>query len=249
MNNRRPLIAGNWKMHNGVSATSALLEGLLQAELPSGVDVVVCPPFTSLPVAAMLLSASAIALGAQNVHWETQGAFTGEVSPEMLAGLGVEWAIVGHSERRHLFGETDETAALRARAAQKAGLDVIFCLGETLEQRQSGKTFEVLKGQVSAVTGLDPAHLLLAYEPVWAIGTGQTATSEQAEEAHAFLRRELENFYGLDAAQSLRILYGGSMKPGNAAELLAQTNVDGGLIGGASLDVDSFSAIIRAAAL
>lgn len=249
MAQRRPLIAGNWKMHNGVSATTALLEGLLQQDLPDGVDVVVCPPYTSLPVAAMVLSASPIGLGAQNVHWETKGAFTGEISPEMLSGLGVGWTIVGHSERRSLFGETDERAAMRAESAQKAGLEVIFCLGETLDERESGRTFEVLKRQVSVLKNLDPAHLVVAYEPVWAIGTGKTASAEQADEAHAFLRAELGTFFGSGAANALRILYGGSMKPGNAAELLGREHVDGGLIGGASLDVDSFSAIIRAAAL
>lgn len=249
MSQRRPLIAGNWKMHNGVSATTALLEGLLEENLPAGVDVVVCPPFTSLPAAAMVLSASSIGLGAQNVHWETKGAFTGEISPDMLSGLGVGWTIVGHSERRSLFGETDETAAMRAEAAQKAGLEVIFCLGETLDEREAGSTFDVLKRQVSVLKTLDPAHLVVAYEPVWAIGTGRTASAEQADEAHAFLRSEAASFFGSDTAGTLRILYGGSMKPGNAAELLGRENVDGGLIGGASLDVASFSAIIRAAAL
>ena len=248
MAQRRRLIAGNWKMHNGISATTALLEGLLQADLPKSVDIVVCPPFTSLAAAAVALSASTIGLGAQNVHWENKGAFTAEISPDMLSGLGVGWTIVGHSERRSLFGETDATAAMRAVGAQKAGLEVIFCLGESLGERESGSTFKVLKRQVSVLKDLDPAHLVLAYEPVWAIGTGKTATAEQADEAHAFLRSEVSAFFGSEA-QTLRILYGGSMKPANAAELLGRKNVDGGLIGGASLDVDSFSAIIRAAAL
>jgi len=248
MQQRRPLIAGNWKMHNGVSATTALVEGLLNETLPEGVDVLVCPPFTSLPAAAMMLSASDIALGAQNVHWETAGAYTGEISPEMLVGLGVGWTIIGHSERRSYFGETDETAARRATAAQKAGLEVVFCLGETLEERQAEQTFERLETQSSVLSDLDPAHLVLAYEPVWAIGTGRTATADQAEEVHAFLRKRMASFFGSEAAEGLRILYGGSMKPANAAELLGKKNVDGGLIGGASLDVAGFSAIIRAAA-
>ena len=248
MTSRKPLIAGNWKMNKGVAATAALLEALLEAEPFPDVDVLVCPPFTSLPAAAMLLSDSRIALGAQNVHWATSGAFTGEISAEMLVGIGVEWAIVGHSERRNLFGESNETAAMRARCAQEAGLEVIFCLGETLEQRESGRTFDVLKEQAGVLKDLDPKHLVIAYEPVWAIGTGRTASADQAEEAHAFLRDEIENFFGRESAEAVRILYGGSMKPGNAAELLAQNNVDGGLIGGASLDAESFSAIIRAAA-
>jgi len=248
MADRKPLIAGNWKMNKGVSAATALLEGLLEAGPFPGVDVVVCPPYTSLPAAAMILSASDIGLGAQNVHWESSGAYTGEISAEMLAGIGVGWTIVGHSERRNLFGETDETAAMRARAAQQAGLEVIFCLGESLEERESGQTFDVLRRQAAVLKDLDPLHLVIAYEPVWAIGTGKTASSEQADEAHAFLRGEIKKFFGSDSARDIRILYGGSMKPANAAELLARKNVDGGLIGGASLDVDSFSAIIRAAA-
>jgi len=248
MTERTPLIAGNWKMHRGVSGTSALLEGLLSAGLPDGVDVVVCPPFTSLPVAAMMLSASSIGLGAQNVHWESQGAYTGEVSSAMLREIGVGWTIVGHSERRTLFSESDDTAARRARHAQVEGLDVMYCLGETLQERESDATFAVLERQAAVLTGLDPHRLVVAYEPVWAIGTGRTATPEQAQEAHAFLRDRLATTFGSDAANGLRILYGGSLKPGNAHELLGQTDVDGGLIGGASLDVASFSAIIRAAA-
>jgi len=249
MSLRTPLIAGNWKMNKGVSAASLLIEGLLETDLPDGVDVVVCPPFTSLPAAAMLLSASKIGLGAQNVHWAESGAFTGEISGEMLAGLGVRWCIVGHSERRNYFGETDETAVRRATAAQKAGLEVIYCLGESLEEREAGTTFDVLGRQAGVLKTLDPRHLVIAYEPVWAIGTGKTATAAQAEEAHAFLRKEIESFFGPRPAEEVRILYGGSMKPSNAAELLAEKDVDGGLIGGASLDVTSFSAIIRAAAL
>lgn len=247
MTQRRPLIAGNWKMHQDVAATSALLEGLLAETLSDEVDVVVCPPFTSLPHAAMLLTGSKIGLGAQNCHWENSGAFTGEVAPSMLLELGVQWVIIGHSERRTIFGESDITAARRAKAAQQAGLSVMYCVGETLEQRQAEQTFSVLETQTAGIADLDPDKLVVAYEPVWAIGTGQTATADQAQEAHAFLRKRLEGFFSADAA-GLRILYGGSMKPGNAAELTSLPDVDGGLIGGASLDVGSFSAIIRASA-
>ena len=245
---RTPLIAGNWKMHKGVAATTELVEKLLAVPYPPGVEVVVCPPFTSMPAAAMVLAGSPVGLGAQNVHWEAEGAFTGEVSAGMLRELGVEWAIVGHSERRTLFGESDETAGRRARRAQAEGLTVIYCLGETLSEREAGTTLEVLLRQAAVLEGLDPSRLVVAYEPVWAIGTGVNATAEQAQEAHAFLRRRLGELLGQAAAADVRILYGGSLKPGNADELLAQVDVDGGLIGGASLDVEAFSAIIRAAA-
>ena len=247
MMKRRPLIAGNWKMNQNVAATSELLEGLLAEDFGDTVDVVVCPPTTSLPHAAMLLTGSDIGLGAQNCHWENSGAFTGEVSPAMLVELGVQWVIIGHSERRSLFGESDITAGRRAKAAQEAGLTVIYCVGETLEQRQAGQMFSILEAQTTPIADLDPARLVVAYEPVWAIGTGQTATSDQAQEAHAFLRGRLKTFFS-SGAEALRILYGGSMKPGNAAELVGMPDVDGGLIGGASLDVGSFSAIIRASA-
>ena len=244
---RRPLIAGNWKMHKTVAETSEYLEGLLAADPPSTVDTVCCPPFLALPAAAMLVTGSQISLGAQNVHWEESGAFTAEVAPSMLREIGVEWAIVGHSERRTLFGETDESALARARAAQSAGLGVIYCIGETLSERDAGETFAVLERQTSELGALDPEHLVLAYEPVWAIGTGRTATPAQAQEAHAFLRLRMAALFGGDAAAALRIVYGGSLKPANAHELLPLADVDGGLIGGASLDVESFSAIIRAA--
>ncbi len=248
MATRTPLIAGNWKMHKNIAATSVFLEGLLDPAPPATVEVVVCPPFTSLGQAAMLLAGSSVGLGAQNVHWSDQGAFTGEVSAAMLTELGVGWAIVGHSERRTLFGETDRTALDRAVHAQDCDLRVIYCIGETLAEREAGETFSVLEGQTAEFGALDPEKLVVAYEPVWAIGTGRTATTEQAQEAHAFLRGRLAETCGSDAADGLRILYGGSLKPSNAHELIGQPDVDGGLIGGASLDVDSFSAIIRAAA-
>ncbi|MGD8439306.1 MAG: triose-phosphate isomerase [Holophagae bacterium] len=245
---RRFLIAGNWKMHNTVAETSAFIERLLASDLPDRVDIVVGPAYTSLPAAAMLLTGSPIGVAAQNVHWEASGAFTGEVSAAMLSEIGVEWTIVGHSERRTLFGETDRTARDRARAAQAAGLTVIYCIGETLDDREADRTFDVLSSQTDGLGALDPERLVVAYEPVWAIGTGRTASPDQAQEAHAFVRRCLARALTPAAADAIRILYGGSMKPDNARDLLGQPDVDGGLIGGASLDVDSFSAIIRAAA-
>jgi triosephosphate isomerase len=244
---RTVLIAANWKMHGDAAGVQRYLEELLPAVDGSGVEVVVCPPFTLLPAAVMIAAGSRIAIGGQNCHWEERGAFTGEVAPGMLVELGARWVIVGHSERRQHFGETDATAAARARAAQGAGLAVIFCLGETLEQREAGSTFAVLERQSAVLTGLDPGLLAVAYEPVWAIGTGRNATPEQAQEAHEFLRGRLAAVLGAAPASRLRILYGGSVKPDNAATLLAREDVDGALVGGASLDVAAFSAIIRGA--
>ncbi len=226
------LIAGNWKMFKGPADTR---EFLATFEPPEGVDVIVCPPFASLAAAVE----SGRSVYAQNVHWEPSGAYTGEVSPEMLLELGVRGALVGHSERRQLFGESDEMVARRARSALDAGLGVIACVGETIEQRESGDTELVLKIQVEAIAFAagDHAELVLAYEPVWAIGTGLTATPEQAREAHAFIKDLLDR----------PVLYGGSVKPDNAQELLAQPGIDGALVGGASLDPDSFAAICRIA--
>jgi triosephosphate isomerase len=226
------LIAGNWKMFKGPGEARAFLESF---EEPPGVDVVFCPPFVSLAAAVE----TGRTIYAQNVHWEPAGAYTGEVSPEMLRELGVQGSLVGHSERRQLFGETDEMVARRARAALEAGLHVIACVGETLEQRESGDTELVLKIQVEAIAfaARGHEHLTVAYEPVWAIGTGKTATPAQAEEAHAFIKGVLDR----------PVLYGGSVKPENAAELLGQPSIDGALVGGASLDPDAFTAICRVA--
>jgi triosephosphate isomerase len=230
------LIAGNWKMHKGPEEAAAFCRSLRdRLEWVDGVDVAVCPPFVSLGAAVQALAGTDIAVAAQNVHWEVEGAFTGEVSAPMLFELGVYGAIVGHSERRQLFGETDEGVARRARAAIEAGLWVIACVGETEAERESGETEAVLRRQASVLAAHD--QLVLAYEPVWAIGTGKTASPEQAQEAHAFLRSLLD----------VPILYGGSVKPDNAAELLEQPDVDGALVGGASLDVDSFAVIVEAA--
>ena len=226
------LIAGNWKMFKGPSETLAFFEGF---DPPDGVDVVVCPPFVSLAAAVE----TGQTIYAQNVHWEPHGAYTGEISAPMLRELGVAGSLVGHSERRQLFGETDEMVARRARAALDEGLGVIACVGETLEQRESGDTELVLKIQVEAIAFAAGKHdrLVVAYEPVWAIGTGRTASPEQAEDAHRFIKDVLDG----------PVLYGGSVKPENAAELLAQPSIDGALVGGASLEPDSFAAICRAA--
>ncbi len=228
------LIAGNWKMHKGHAEATEFCLALKARDL-DGVEVVVCPPYVSLEAAVQVLADTEIAVAAQNVHWEPEGAFTGEVSAPMLRELGVYGAIVGHSERRQYFGETDETVALRARAALAAGLSVIACVGETEAEREAGATEEVLRRQVSVLE--HDENLVVAYEPVWAIGTGKTATPELAQEAHAFVKALLD----------VPVLYGGSVKPDNAAELLALPDVDGALVGGASLDVDSFEAICRAA--
>ena len=231
------LIAGNWKMHKGPEDAAAFCRAL-KARLPDlgGVDVAVCPPFVSLAAAVRELADTEIAVAAQNVHWEGRGAVTGEVSAPMLRELGVYGTIVGHSERRQHFCETDETAARRAAAALEAGLSVIACVGELEEERERGETEEVLRRQIAP---LEPhENLVVAYEPVWAIGTGKTATPEQAQEAHAFIRSLID----------APVLYGGSVKPENAAELLAQPDVDGALVGGASLDVEPFARICEAAA-
>ncbi len=229
------LIAGNWKMYKGSAETAEFCLGLREEEL-EGVDVVVCPPFASLAVAVQLLAGTEIAVASQNVHWEAEGPYTGEISAAMLLELGVYGAIVGHSERRRHFGETDETAAMRTRAALAAGMFVIACVGETEAERERGETNGVLQRQVSAFEADD--NLVLAYEPVWAIGTGKTATPEIAQEAHVLIKSVLD----------VPVLYGGSVKPDNAAVLLSQPDVDGALVGGASLDLDSFIAICRAAA-
>ncbi len=221
-------------MHKGPAETAEFCLALRDQDL-SGVDVVVCPPFVSLAASVQMLAGTEIAVAAQNVHWEPEGAYTGEISAPMLREVGVYGAIVGHSERRQIFGETDETVGMRARAALEAGLFVIACVGETEEERESGRTEDVLRRQVSVLEPDD--NLVIAYEPVWAIGTGRTAAPEMAQEAHAFLK----------SIVGLPVLYGGSVKPDNAADLLAQPDIDGALVGGASLELESFTAICNAA--
>ncbi len=224
-------------MYKGPAETAAFCSALRELDFDDDVDVVVCPPFVSLAVAVQLLAGTEVGVAAQNVHWAAEGAFTGEVSAGMLRELGVYGAIVGHSERRQYFGETDDGVARRARAALDAGLFVIACVGETEAEREAGETQDVLRRQVSVLEADE--NLVVAYEPVWAIGTGKTATPELAQEAHAFVKSLLD----------APVLYGGSVKPENARELLAQPDVDGALVGGASLDVESFAAICQAASL
>ncbi len=248
---RKPFIAGNWKMHNDLAAGRALIEGL-KAKVVAGdkVDVAACAPFTLLFPLAEILAGSPIKLGAQNCYFEPKGAFTGEIAPAMLKDAGCTYVIIGHSERRHIFGETNEMLKKKVAAAQSVGLHVIYAIGELLEEREAGKTEKVVEEQMAAVLtrDLDTSLLTIAYEPVWAIGTGKTATPDQAQAVHAFVRAKLGGLYGDDVAQNLRIQYGGSMKPGNAKELLCCPDVDGGLVGGACLVADDFAAIIAAAA-
>jgi triosephosphate isomerase (TIM) len=246
---RRPLLAGNWKMHGTVAETRSLIAALRSAIEPTEErDVVVAPPFTALATAADALAGSPIRLGAQNVHWEAKGAFTGEISAAMLAEIGCRAVIVGHSERRQLFGETDEGVNRRTRAALAAGLLPIVCVGETLEERERGATLEVVERQLrGALLDLGAAAIAgvcIAYEPVWAIGTGRTATPAQAEEVHASIRGILASVADRKTAESVRILYGGSVKPDNVDDLMREPDIDGALVGGASLDAASFARIV-----
>ncbi len=246
---RKPIIAGNWKMNMTSAECTALIEELKPLVENAACDVVVCPPFVDLPAAQKALAGSAIRLGAQNIHWAEKGAFTGEVSAMMLKEFGAEYAIVGHSERRQFFGETDEGVNKRARAALAAGITPIICVGESLEQREGGETTSWVGAQTAAAL-LDMnedelARVIIAYEPIWAIGTGRTATSQQADETIAVIRNVVRSLYGESTAQGLRIQYGGSMNPKNAAELMAMPNIDGGLIGGASLKAVDFAQIVQ----
>ncbi len=239
-------MAANWKMNKTTKETEEFIIGFLP--LVTGVqnvEIVIAPPFTSLPVAAKLLRESNIKLAGQNVFYEESGAYTGEISPLMLKDVECSYVIAGHSERRQYFGETDETVNRKIRVAMSAGLAVIFCIGETLEERESGNTFNILKRQIKeGLRGIAADDLVLAYEPVWAIGTGRTASPEQAQEAHRFIRSELVTLYG-DTAGTIRILYGGSVKPDNVSSLMSKEDVDGALVGGASLKPDSFAGIVN----
>lgn len=245
-------MAGNWKMNNTAAEAAVLAKNLtrLLANI-KGVDVVLCPPFTSLSTVGGIISGTNIGLGAQNMHWEKSGAFTGEVSAAMLRDLYCHYVILGHSERRALFGDTDEIVNRKVRAALAGNLHPIVCIGETIEQRKAGKTEDIIKKQFqTSLKGLDAANfsnLIIAYEPVWAIGTGLTATPQQAQDIHFFLRRLVREQTDEKTALSIHILYGGSVKPDNAAELFSRPDIDGGLIGGASLDSDSFVSIVKAA--
>lgn len=251
MRNRSYCVAGNWKM-NGNDAMASTLSAGIAEKVPSDVDVILCPGFLQLHIVRAQLSDSSVALGAQNLAaWADAGAYTGEISGRMLVEQGCQFVIVGHSERRSLLGESDDTVAIKVELAQQAGLTPIICLGETLAQREDGHTEKVVQAQLATVLercGVDVlANALLAYEPVWAIGTGRTASPEQAQLVHALLRGVVAK-KDAKIADSMRILYGGSVKPNNAAELFAQADIDGGLIGGAALEADAFLAICQAAA-
>jgi triosephosphate isomerase (TIM) len=247
---RRSIFAGNWKMYktvaDGVALAQAIRTGVESLRPPH--EVVVVPPFTALHAVGQALKGGPVGLGGQNLHWEKEGAFTGEISPVMLKDVGCAFVVIGHSERRQLFGETDDAVGRKARAAMDQGLLPIVCVGETLQERESGRTLEVVERQLER--GLrdlrpdDVARGVVAYEPVWAIGTGRVATPDQAQEVHAFIRRQVVRSHGEEPARALRILYGGSVKPDNTAGLMAQGDVDGALVGGASLSADSFLKIV-----
>jgi len=250
--NKRPFIAGNWKMHLSLSEARELAGEIVRtAGSLAEADMVVLPPFTALTETARVLTGSPVALGAQNLFWEDKGAFTGEVSGPMLSDAGCRYVVIGHSERRQYFGETNATVNKRIVAALRAGLRPIICIGETLSERESAKTWDVLGGQIDgglAGAGADTFdHLILAYEPVWAIGTGRTATPAQAEESHAFIRARIEEKAGNEAAECAIILYGGSVKPANSYALFRERNIDGFLVGGASLEAFSFLEIVKEA--
>ena len=247
---RRPLIAGNWKLFKTQAATRDFFDALVPAIADvDHCDMAIAPPFTSLSSAVDAARGSNIAIAAQDVYWESEGAFTGEVSAPMLADVGCAYSIVGHSERRQLFGETDETVSRKTRAVLEARLKAIVCVGETLEEREGGNAEAVvrkqLKGSLAELTGSGLSNIIVAYEPVWAIGTGRTATPDIAGAMHRTIRDYVSSAFGAGEADGLRILYGGSVKPDNVSELMAQPDIDGGLVGGASLKPDSFEAIVR----
>ncbi|MFH1440887.1 MAG: triose-phosphate isomerase [Candidatus Omnitrophota bacterium] len=247
---RKTIIAGNWKLYKtikeGQELVNALKRELYKLE---NIDIVVCPPYTLLSYLADMLISSNISLGAQDVYWQDEGAFTGEVSPEMLKDAGCKFVIIGHSERRQFFGETNETVNKKIKAVLNHGVTPIVCIGESLAEREQAKTFDVLtdhlKNGLTGIEAKDALKLVIAYEPVWAIGTGKTATPVQAQEAHKFIRGLLEKLYNKEAADAIRIQYGGSVRPENIDELMRQPDIDGALVGGASLKVDLFSAIVK----
>jgi triosephosphate isomerase (TIM) len=247
---RKKFVAGNWKMNTTIDEAVALAKAVVEKMgTVSDVDVAVCPPYISLKAVADVLKGSNVKLGAQDVHWEAKGAFTGKVSCTMLKSVGVTYVIVGHSEPRQYFGETNETVNKKTKAVLAAGLLPIVCVGETLDERKTGKLFSIIEGQVkgafAGVSKEDALKCTIAYEPVWAIGTGEVATPDQANEMHIFIRKQIASLYDDATAQNLRIQYGGSMKPDNAKSLLALSDVDGGLIGGAALKADDFFGIVK----
>jgi len=249
MSKRTPIIAGNWKMNNTVAGAEALVKELAPLVKGAKAEVVVCVPYTAIATAVKAAKGTNIAVGAQNVAWADSGAFTGEISADMLLDLGVKYAIIGHSERRTMFGETDESVNKRTKQAIKKGLIAIVCIGETLQERESGAMEKVLKNQINGAFADIPASdlksVVVAYEPVWAIGTGVTATKEQAQDTCFFVRNCLANLYGQAEAQKIRIQYGGSMNGNNVDELMAQPDIDGGLIGGASLKAPDFARVVN----
>lgn len=246
---RRPIIAGNWKMNKTPAEAAELVKALVPLVADAEAEVVVCPPFVCLEAVRKVIEGTNIKLGAQNVHFEKSGAFTGEISADMLLAMGVEYVIIGHSERRQYFGETDCTVNKRARAALTAGLKPIICVGESLAERENGITDELVGMQTKlALKEIDAAQLeqlVIAYEPIWAIGTGKTATAQEANATIGAIRKAIAQVYGEDVAQKVRIQYGGSMNPKNASELMAQSEIDGGLIGGASLKAEDFSKVVK----
>jgi triosephosphate isomerase len=247
---RKKFIAGNWKMNTTLDEARSLAKSVVDTVgKNSDVDVAVCPPYTSLLAVAEILKGSTVKLGAQDVHWEAKGAFTGKISCSMLKSVGVTYVIVGHSEQRQYFGETDETVNKKSKAVLAAELLPVICVGETLDERKSGKMNAVIerqtRGAFEGIAAADALKCTIAYEPVWAIGTGETATPQQANEAHIFIRKIVSQIYGDQIANALRIQYGGSMKPDNAKSLLAQSDVDGGLIGGAALKASDFAGIVN----
>ncbi|MDP3791476.1 MAG: triose-phosphate isomerase [Candidatus Omnitrophota bacterium] len=247
---RKIIIAGNWKMNKNIGESIDLANSIKRSVYDiEEVEMVVCPPYTSLSDVREVLMDTNIKLGAQDCYWEREGAFTGEVSAPMLKDVGCEYVIIGHSERRQFFGETNETVNKKAKALLKEGLKPIVCVGEKLEERKSGKTFDVIKDHVAnSLTGLTKDEMLktvIAYEPVWAIGTGVNATKEQAQEVHQYIRKLLKEIFGEEVAKAVRIQYGGSVKPDNIKELISQEDVDGALVGGASLKADSFIQLVK----
>jgi len=248
--NRRPILAGNWKMNKTAAEARDLAARL--APLVAGVkdrDIVLCPPFTALQAAGEAIKGTNMALAAQDLHWEDKGAYTGEISAEMLLDLGCKYVIIGHSERRQYFGETDETVNKKVKQALKKGLLPIMCVGETLAEREAGKLDDVINRQVAGglkdITAPDMTKIVIAYEPVWAIGTGKTATPEQANDVHGLIRKKVKSLYTAEVADGLRIQYGGSVTPENVSQLMAKPDIDGALVGGASLKPESFAALVN----
>lgn len=247
---RKPFIAGNWKMNKTAAETADLCAKLKEnGGSFKEADILICPPFTSLVAAKQAIEGSVIGLGAQNMHWEDSGAYTGEISAQMIKGLGCKFVIIGHSERRKYFSETNEEVNKKIKSAISAGILPIVCVGETLEQREQGREKEIIENQLKegfdSLTESDLEKITIAYEPVWAIGTGKTATGDQAEEMHNFIRKWFESNFSAGRAEKLRILYGGSVKPNNINGLMKQDDIDGALVGGASLKVEDFTEIIK----